>query len=101
MNRKRIVVTNDANEDIFKELHVAHQGIARTKRRARETVYWPNIDKGIAQVVSSCDACRQRLPSQPKEEMLEEGQEPTKPCKCVVADLLPLGEKNTLLTSID
>ena len=65
MNRKRIVIPNDAKDDILKELHVAHQGIERTKRRARETVYWPNIDKDIAQVVSSCDACRQRLPSQP------------------------------------
>ena len=58
--------------------------------RARETVYWPNIDKAIAQVVSSCDACTQRLPSQPKEEMLEEGQEPTKPFECVRADLFTI-----------
>ena len=96
MNRKRIVIPNDAKDDILKELHVAHQGIERTKRRARETVYWPNIDKDIAQVVSSCDACRQRLPSQPKEEMLEDEQEPTKPFECVGADLFTIGGKEYL-----
>ena len=90
LNRNRIVIPNDAKDDILKELHVAHQGIERTKGRARETVYWPSIDKDIAQVVSSFDACRQRLPSQPKEGMLEEGQEPTKLSECVGADLLPL-----------
>ena len=63
LNRKRIVIPNDAKDDILKELHVAHQGTERTKKRERETVYWRNIDKDIAQVVSSCDACRQRLPS--------------------------------------
>ena len=96
MNRKRIVIPNDAKDDILKELHVAHQGIERTKRRARETVYWPNIDKDIAQVVSSCDACRQRLPSQPKEEMLEDGQVPTKPFECVGADLFTIAGKEYL-----
>ena len=32
MNRKRIVIPDDAKDDILKELHVAHQGIERTKR---------------------------------------------------------------------
>ena len=63
LNRKRILIPYEAKDNILKELHVAHQGIERTKRRERETVYWPNIDKDIAQVVSSCDACRQCLPS--------------------------------------
>ena len=66
LNRKRIVIPDAAKDNILKELHVAHQGIERTKRRGRETVYWSNIDKEIEKVVNSCDACRKRLPSQPK-----------------------------------
>ena len=58
LNRKRIVIPDGAKDDILKELHVAHQGIEQAKRTARETVYWPNIDRDIATVVSSCDACR-------------------------------------------
>ena len=93
-----MVIPNDAKADILKELHVAHQGIERTKRRARETVYWPNIDKDIAQAVSSCDACRQRLPSQPKEEMLEDGQESLNHLNVLEGIFLQLEEKDILLT---
>ena len=96
LNRKRIVIPDGAKDGILKELHVAHQGIERTKRRARETVYWPNIDKDIAKVVSSCDACKKRLPSQSKEEMLEDEQEPTKPFECMAADLFTIGGKEYL-----
>ena len=90
LNRRRIVIPNEAKDDILKELYVAHQGIDRTKRRARETAYWPNIDKDIAQAVSNCDVYRQRLPSQSKEEMLEEEQQPTRPFECVGADLFTI-----------
>jgi len=101
LNRKRIVIPNDAKDDILKELHVAHQGIERTKRRARETVYWPNIDKDIAQVVSSCDACRQRLPSKLKKKCLRKNSNPLDHLNVLERIFLPLEEKNTLLTSID
>ena len=96
LSRKRIVIPYEAQDNILKELHVAHQGIERTKRRAREPVYWPNIDKDIAQVVSNCDECRQRLPSQAKEEMLEEEQQPTRPFECAGADLFTIGGKEYL-----
>ena len=86
-NRKRIVITAAAKDNILKELHVAYQGNGRTKRRARETVYWPNIDEDITSAVSSCEACRRRLPSQAKEEMLEGEEESTKPFEYVAVDL--------------
>ena len=31
LNRKRVVIPNDAKHDILKKLHVTHQGIERTK----------------------------------------------------------------------
>ncbi len=57
---------------ILEELDVAHQGVKQTKRRAKETVYWSNIDKGIAAIASDCEACKQHLLNKPKEEMPEE-----------------------------
>ena len=53
VNLKRVVFLDAAKDDILKELHVAHQGIEQTKRRARETDYWPNIDRDMAKAVSS------------------------------------------------
>ena len=90
------VIPAGAKDDMLKELHVAHQGIERTKRRARETVYWANIEKDILTIVSSCDACRKRLQIQPKEKMLEEEQEPTKRFECAIADTFAIGGKEYL-----
>ena len=42
--------------------------------------------KDIAKMVSSCNACREQLPRQPKTEMLEDEQESKNPFTCVVAD---------------
>ena len=38
-------IINDAENDILKELHVAHQGTERTKRRARIRFIGPTLTK--------------------------------------------------------
>ena len=36
-------------EDILEQLHCQHQGIEKTKLQARESVFWPNINKDTEQ----------------------------------------------------
>jgi len=43
---------------ILEELHESHQGASRMKGRARIVVWWPNLDKEIEDLVSSCNACQ-------------------------------------------
>ena len=38
LNEKRIVIPAECREDVLKDLHLAHQGVVRMKRRARNTV---------------------------------------------------------------
>lgn len=59
----RIVIPKDARKKILQDLHSSHQGIERTKRRARQTVYWPAINSDIDNMVSSCSKCINQLPS--------------------------------------
>ena len=47
VNEKRIIIPTEARAEVLRDLHLAHQGVVRIKRRARNTVYWPKIDEGI------------------------------------------------------
>ena len=58
----RLVIPRSLGSEVLRNLHDSHQGINRTKMRARQTVYWPNIDNGD-NVVTSCQLCRRMLPS--------------------------------------
>ena len=68
----RLVIPRSLRAEVLQSLHDSHQEINRTKMRARQTVYWPNIDNDVTNVVSSCRLCRMLLPSQQKEPMMTE-----------------------------
>eukprot|EP00095_Tigriopus_kingsejongensis_P011655 maker-scaffold564_size136232-snap-gene-0.38 protein:Tk11655 transcript:maker-scaffold564_size136232-snap-gene-0.38-mRNA-1 annotation:"PREDICTED: uncharacterized protein K02A2.6-like" len=55
---------------VMKNLHDSHQGIHRTRSRARNLYYWPGLNNGIAQLIESCDECQQYKPSQIREEKI-------------------------------
>ena len=44
-----------------------HLGIERTKSNARSTMYWPNIDKNINEMISNCNACQKYRNLNPRE----------------------------------
>ena len=66
----RLVIPDSLRREVLDRLHDSHQGIARTKRRARQSVYWPNICQDIDNLVKSCRHCHERLPSLPKEPLM-------------------------------
>lgn len=68
----RVFIPASARKDTLNALHDSHQGIERTKRRARQTVWWPGLNSDITNTVSSCDLCQQRRPSLPQEPMVSE-----------------------------
>lgn len=51
---KRVVVPESLRQDIKDQLHQGHMGIERTRRLARETVYWPGIDRELEELVKTC-----------------------------------------------
>ena len=66
----RLVIPRNLRPEVLRSLHDSHQGINRTKMRARQTVYWPNIDNDVTNIVTSCRLCRTLLPSHQKEPLL-------------------------------
>ncbi len=43
--------------DTLLKLHQSHQGIAKTKRIARESIFWPRMSAHIDEHVSQCETC--------------------------------------------
>jgi transposase InsO family protein len=95
INEKRIIIPVEARKEVLQDLHLAHQGVVRMKRRARNTVYWPKIDEDIEQVVRRCDACQIRLPSLQKENYMER-EEPSRTFQMVAADFFSYGNREYL-----
>jgi len=69
---RRIVIPRPARRELIKKLHAAHQGIVRTNRRARQTVYWPGITNEITTLLSTCSTCQERLSSNQQEPMMSD-----------------------------
>ena len=63
----RLVISKTLRKRILQTLHSGHQGIESSLRRARETIYWPNMKSDIKDFTSKCETCathsRRRLSS--------------------------------------
>ena len=86
----QIVIPKALRKDVLYELHSSHQGIERTKRRARQAVYWPGMNSDIKSTVEACEPCQIHLPSQQQETQQEDVQ-PTFPFQDTSADLFTHG----------
>ena len=67
---QRIVIPKIMRQEILKKLHQAHMGIEKTKLRARETVFWPGINRQNEDMVKSCETCLENQKKQTKETMI-------------------------------
>ncbi|XP_076052797.1 uncharacterized protein LOC143032211 [Oratosquilla oratoria] len=54
---QRIVVPAALRKHTLARLHDSHRGAEATKRRARQTVFWPGIDSDIKSTVEACGPC--------------------------------------------
>jgi len=62
----RVVVPQTLREEYFRQLHKGHPGMDATKRRARETVYWPSLMLDIDSDMASCQPCNSAQPTSRK-----------------------------------
>ena len=81
----RIVVPRPLRADILRELHASHMGKEKTKQRARQVVFWPNMTNDIENVTRACQPCQRELPSLPKE-TLRVHEQPSRPFQHLCAD---------------
>jgi len=92
----RIVVPATLRRRTLTHLHDSHRGVEATRRRARQTVYWPGIDSDIKSTVEACDSCQRLQPSQQQEPYLCDDQ-PSRPFESVSADFFQVAGKSFLV----
>ena len=51
------------------KIHAGHTGIEKSKAKARNAVYWPNMTRDIENYVGNCKECLKYQAAQPKEPM--------------------------------
>ena len=94
----QVIIPTELRQDILNQLHQGHQGIERTRRLARETVYWPNINKDIEQISKSCYACQENQPRQQKEP-LQPHDVPSTPWTKLGTDMFQFNKEEYLLVT--
>ena len=70
MRSNRIIVPSSKRREVLCQLHGAHCGATKMKRRARDAVYWPSLNAEIEEFVKQCDACQSQRNANPRQPML-------------------------------
>ena len=92
----QIVIPPSAIKDTIRKLHASHQGIVRTKRRARQTVFWPGMTSDLTNTVVACPDCAYYRPSNVPEPLTQDSL-PTRPFEVTGADLFSYGNHEYLV----
>ena len=92
----RVVIPSNLHVCILSQLHYGHQGIEKTKLRAKDSVYWNSINKDIEDLIKKCDICQYNLPSQTRESLLPH-EIPDQPWEVVGTDLFHFGNCEYLI----
>ncbi len=95
---RQVLVPEKLQPDILTQLHSSHQGIEKTRKLARESVYWPDINKQIEQFVKTCVHCRELQP-QNKKEPLQPHEVPPAPWHKLGSDLFQIEDKHFLVVT--
>ena len=94
----RFVIPEKMQEEILNRLHASHQGIEKTRLRARSSVYWRGIDKDIEKLIQGCSVCLEFSRSEQKESMIGHTV-PSGPWQEVGTDLFELDGVCYLITA--
>lgn len=92
MMNSRIYIPRAMRKELLRKLHSGHQGIVKTYRRSRDSVWWPSIRQEVYDMVENCSACikERNTPHQP----LEMAELPAGPWLEIATDLMEFRGKH-------
>lgn len=53
----KVVIPQCMRPEMLRKIHITHLGIEKCKLRAREIMYWPNMNSQLTDYLSRCQAC--------------------------------------------
>ena len=84
---QNILIPPMLQSDMLRKLHLSHQGIEKTKRLARQSIFWPGMSTQIEDLISKCPTCLKHRNSN-RREPLHPHQLPSRPWERIATDLL-------------
>ena len=93
---KTIIVPQALRKDNLAQIHEGHLGIERSKLRARDLVFWPEMTKQIEDIVANCSTYQELRSSNPREPMLSH-EIPQYPWQIVATDLFLWNDINYIV----
>ncbi len=94
----RIVVPRVMRKEILEKIHKGHQGLTKSRERAKESVRWSGISTEQKNAVMSCQTCRELRNTQQKEPLISTPL-PERPWKRIAVDLCEYKRLKYLIVS--
>ncbi|KAJ7996603.1 hypothetical protein DPEC_G00238770 [Dallia pectoralis] len=82
----KAVIPHSLHREYINIVHRGHPGLESTRRRARGIVFWPSMNRDIAEELMSCSVCNSTRPHQ-QEEPLQPHPVPALPWSTVATDM--------------
>ena len=92
----RVLVPPSLKSAMLELVHGGHMGEEKTKNRARQVLFWPNMTKDIEEYVKCCKTCERFRKSNAKEPLIPHPI-PHRPWEVVGADVLEYRGDNFLV----
>ena len=92
----RVIIPESMQSFILDRLHYGHLGIEKTRPRAKDSVYWININRDIETTVKSCHICQEHQPAQQHETLLPH-EVPSRPWEVVGTDMFFFNDADWLI----
>ena len=93
----KCIIPTSLRPKIKEKLHRSHIGIQGCLRRAREVVYWPNMNRELEDFISKCETCNTFQPAQPKEPLICHDI-PQRPWEKIGCDIFTFNNRDYLCT---
>ena len=93
---ENIVISTTMRKQMLMKLHESHLGIEKTKKLAREYIFWPGMNAQIAETVSKCGTCLANRNSNRKGPM-KMSEIPDLPWNAVGTDLFQFDNHNYVI----
>ena len=91
----KVIVPSRLEPGMLGKIHKNHLGIEKSKRGARDLLYWPNMNAQVTDLISNCSSHRK---NNAKKKALIQHEVPHIPWEKIACDLFTLGGKDYLLT---
>ena len=92
----KILIPQSMRKEMLQILHTSHAGIEKSKQRAKESIFWPKINKDIEDYLNRCSVCQTLRNSKQKKSLLPV-EVPTLPWNTVGLDVFTLKGYDYLL----